>query len=90
MKRLKGYDDLFKVGRNKPETVATNMCVILNEIGTKFLDLGFQPSPETVSELHEYLTKTCFPVMEENGFHFKYKTELLTICQNILAMASAA
>lgn len=90
LKRLKGWDDNFgKVG-NRAETVARNMCQILNEIGLKMQDPDFQPFIGAVESLLDYIQGTGFPVLLENGFTYKYEKELINLCMSRLPARAAA
>lgn len=90
LKRLKGWDDNFQKTGNKPETVARNMCQILNEIGIKMQDPDFKPYLGAVESLLEYIQGTGFPVLHENGFTYKYQTELINLCLSRLPARAAA
>lgn len=90
IKQLKGWDDNFNHKNNRPETVATNMCRIFNEIGQKMLSSSFHPDKEAVSELIQYATLTGWPAMEKAGYIYQDKDELLAICQRYTAAAVAA
>lgn len=90
LKRLRGWDDNFNHPRNKPETVAQNMCTILNEIGKKMIGEGFDPTPETMLDLIEYVTTEGFPAMENAGYEYKSKADFLEYAQRYAGQSMRA
>lgn len=90
LKGLKGWDDNFGKAGNKPETVAQNMCRLLNEIGQQMTRPDFRPDNNSVHDFLEYITETGFPVMHEHGYTYKFEDELTNICRNYLPATSAA
>lgn len=90
LKGLKGWDDNFGKPGNKPETVAQNMCRILNEIGQQMQQSNFRPDFNSVQDLLSYITDTGYPTMHEHGYSYQYESELTNLCRNYLMATSAA
>lgn len=90
LKALKGWDDNFGKSGNKPETVAQNMCRILNEIGQQMSRPEFRPDYNAVHDLLAYITETGFPVMNSNGFEYQYADDLKRLCTEYLPASAAA
>lgn len=90
LKALKGWDDNFGKPGNKAETVAQNMCRILNEIGQQMTRPEFRPDDNSVHDLLEYITETGFPVLEKNGFRYQYADDLKKLCTEYLPASAAA
>lgn len=90
LKSLKGWDDNFNKPGNKPDTVAANMCRILNEIGQQLTRPDFRPDDNSVYDLLTYITDTGFPIMHKNGFTYKYESDLIRLCTEYLPAKAAA
>lgn len=90
LKGLKGWDDNFGKPGNKSETVAQNMCRILNEIGVQMASPDFRPDDNSVQDLLSYITDTGYPTLHEHGYNYKYEAELTNLCRNYLMATSAA
>lgn len=90
LKSLKGWDDNFARPGNKPETVAQNMCRILNEIGKQMALPEFQPDNNSVYDLLAYITEVGFPTMHQHGYEYQYETDLTNLCHKYLPVTRAA
>lgn len=90
LKGIKGWDDNFGKPGNKPETVANNMCKILNEIGLQMTRPDFRPDENSVNDLLTYVQDTGYPTLKANGYHYVYADELTNLCRNYLQAAMAA
>lgn len=90
LKGLKGWDDNFGKPGNKADTVAQNMCRILNEIGQQMEQPNFRPDFNSVQDLLSYITDTGYPTLHDNGYSYQYESELTNLCRNYLMATSAA
>ena len=90
LKSLKGWDDNFGKSGNKSDTVANNMCKILNEIGLKMTRTDFRPDENSVDQLLTYITETGFPTMDRYGYKYKYEADLIRVCREYLPAKVAA
>ena len=89
LKSLKGWDDNFGKPGNRPDTVAHNMCKILNEIGQQMTRPDFRPDDNSVYDLLTYITETGFPTMDKHGYTYKHEADLIRICRDYLPAKAA-